>query len=383
MKAFRMLVRTILLGILAILLSVSATFVSASPAAIRRMTYLPLINKNAYYGISIKDKFIGINMPQYWQDSAVATYMPVADNLAGKKHSVTAWAINLQDVAFATQIYNTSNNFYRQMEALWKSGYISFVNISSAASKDGDWLVSNNCPIPANMYQIAKGDCDNAIRKMADLYLQWINSGTGKKAFIALFPEMNGVMDDGTPWTVYGGDAGNLKIGYQRIISIFAQRGVSQDKAWWVFAPNGWSPAAHKFENYYPGDSLVDIVAFSSYNFGYCGFAWENYDKVFRPYIDRMNAMAPFKPIIIAQTGSSAQYQSASDYNVSAKNTWLQENYQSLANQPQVLGTIYFDYAAQCDWRITGDTTTFKPGYQAGAAPYKYLNSQQLNSIIP
>ncbi len=126
------------------------------------------------------------------------------------------------------------------------------------------------------------------------------------------------------------------------------------------------------------------------YNYGWCSVAspwekWENYDTLYEPYISRIHSMASGKPIIIAQTGTTAETNSG--YNITAKNTWLQVNYEYISNQPQVLGILYYDYDLspwECYWKIT-DGNTFKSGYQSGAAfpEFRYLNYQELQNIIP
>lgn len=354
--------------------------------------YLPVV-LNRWGDFTTTRKFLGIYMPVYWTTDNVRPNMSRADALAGKKHSVSGWFISLHDIAFTNrQTDNRTNNFFRQLEALWQGGYVSFVNIMAATQVSNN-EVNDNCPFSPTAYQIAKGDCDKAIQRMAELYKQWIGQGGGRVAFLAPLPEMNGVRSDGTLWTSYGGDAANFKLAYQRFQSIFKQQGVKDDQIWWVFAPNGWSVSGHEFENYYPRESIVDAIGFSSYNFGYCWIAdpwqrWENYTTLYEPYIARIYAMAPNKPIIIAQTGTTAEKSYPGENNTQAKNEWLETNYQWLATQPQVLGVMYYDYdqsAWECNWRVLQDDTTYKPGYQAGASAtaFQTLTAQDLRSIIP
>jgi len=96
--------------------------------------------------------------------------------------------------------------------------------------------------------------------------------------------------------------------------------------------------------------------------------------------------MASNKPIIIAQTGTTAQYSSTGDYNVDMKNQWLRVNYEFISNQAQVLGILYYDFdqsAWECNWKITsgGSFTGYKDG--AANSTYKYLFVNELNSLIP
>lgn len=377
--------------VVSVLLSNNVSTADAENGNGQNSIYLPIVFNGHVNGFSTAEKLLGIYMEQYWTSNTVATYMSRADTIANKKHSVTGWFISLQDVGFTKwQPDKNVNNFYRQLEALWAQGYVSFVNIQSA-KEESNYEVTDNCPIPFSAAQVANGQCDQAIGKMADLYKAWVSLGVGRRAFIAPLPEMNGVNADGSIWTSYGGDPANYKSAYQRFIDIFASKGIGRDQVWWVFAPNGWSVTGHEFEKYYPGDGTVDVVGFSSYNYGYCFVAnpwqrWENYDTLFEPYISRISNMAPKKPIIIAQTGTTAELQYAGEENVSAKNTWLWENYAFIAKEPQVLGILYYDFnnrTWECNWEITASAKY--TGYSEGAAlpEFQYLDWQGLESIIP
>ncbi len=384
----------VFLLIFSLLLYMPVSKVEAQTGQTMNPVYLPLIMSGYSNSYNADSKFLGIYMDQYWTDNSVNTYMTQADNLAGKKHTVSGWFISFQNIAFTSRQSNTQNNFYTQLEALWKNGYYSFVNITSASSLTS-YEVTDNCPIPFNAYQVARGDCDRAIRRMADLYKLWIGLGGQRKAFIAPLPEMNGVYSDGSKWTSYGGDPQNFKLAYQRIRSIFNQQGVADHQVWWVYAPNGWHDEnfqpQHAFEYYYPGDQVTDAVAFSSYNYGYCHVAfpwqrWDTYDVVYEPYLVRMKAMAPSKPIIIAQTGTTAEYQYPGELNIRMKNSWLIDNYNYLAQQPQVLGIIYFDInlaPGECNWSISsGGNFT---GYGDGAANpvFQYLDPANMETLVP
>ena len=350
--------------------------------------FLPLV-RNGLPPFETSQKFIGIYMQQYWTENTVSN-LAGANQLAGKQHSVVGWFIDLQDIAFTSQNDMNYNNFYRQLEALWNAGYISFVNLNIAAGQSSN--ITNNCPYGASAYEIARGDCDKAIKRMAELYKNWIDKGDGRIAFLAPLPEMNGVNSNGEAWKSYGGDADNFKLAYQKMLNIFHEEGgVRKDQVWWVFAPNGWSTDQHAFENYYPGNSLVDVIGFSSYNYGYCRVAipwqkWENYATLFAPYLERIRQMDASKPIIIAQTGTTAEYSNPNEKNTGAKNNWLKENYEYLAGQSQVLGILYYDYDQtpwECNWRILpGETYN---GYTQGVGHkvYQYLTAENLKSIIP
>ena len=176
-----------------------------------------------------------------------------------------------------------------------------------------------NLQIWATAYDIASGKKDVEIRNWARAYKNFADGpdGQGRIAFIAPIQEMNSCQSGGC-WTMWGGDPENYKIAFRRIRQIFDQEAVPSSSVRWVFAPNGWSHYKydHPFEDYYPGENWVDIVAISAYNFGGCiPNAWRSPQEVYNnpnyrhqsegAYLDRMRVMAPGKPIFIAQTGTA------------------------------------------------------------------------------
>lgn len=289
--------------------------------------------------------------------STIDNEFKAIDEWAGQKLSIGATFIGIEGT-------NPRANFKGQMEILWNNGYTPFVNLSTSRTAA----------------EVANGTIDEAIETMASLYAEYARGNT-RMAYLAPFPEMNG------DWVPYKLDPENYKRAFIRIQTIFARKGVHEGAVRWVFAPNGWSrPGTPGFETYYPGDSVVDVVAFSAYNFGYNPHTpagvWYSPAEVFGKYIDRMRAMAPSKPIFVAQTGTSAY--TSSGASTEAKNRWLREAYQYLAEAPGVRAVIYFNRVneQQVDWPfyVPGDTTRQYPGYREGVlySAYEYLSPAEL-----
>ena len=337
---------------------------------VTQTVFLPVISKPT------DPKFFGIYFKKYWNKDEVKDYLPLVDQGAEKKHTAIGWFIDLEDVAFTGQVtYLPGNPFFEQLEALWQGGYVSFVNLGSNATAT----------------DINNGGRDNQIRYAAEVYKEWISLGNGRKAMIAPLQEMNGT------WTAYGekSTSEEYKQAYKRIFDIFSNNGISRDQIWWVFAPNGWNDPTkpeRAFENYYPGDAFVDIVGFSSYNYGWCPSTadisgkWESYAEIFDPYIDRMMVLASTKPIIVAETATSA-YASEGIKDIYQKNNWLIENYNYLANHPEIIGVFYFSFSDfdgyACDFEINTGDLVFS-GYRDGISnpAYQYITINQLNEII-
>lgn len=345
--------------------------------------YIPLVRNGM-------PKFVGMMMPVYWTKENVAKYMPEADELAGKKHTAVGWFIDVQDPAFVEDWHSdpalNRNNLYRQLEQLWQQGYVSFIKIGSRST----------------ISEITAGYYDDQLHQMAQIYKRWLENGNDRKAMFAPFQEMNG---DWVPYyppnTKPAQKQKDFKDAYRHIYAVFAANGIERSQIWWVFSPNGWSWPDDNFEYYYPGDHVVDMVGFAAYNFGFCeatvkpdgsdyGF-WENYDRIFEPYIDRLRIMAPTKPILITETGSSALTsklaREQNQYDFKMKAEWFELNYNYLAKQPMVLGIFYFDFNdlgnnVKCDLSIP--RSDFMGYRQAVENPaFQYISHYKLDDYIP
>lgn len=270
-------------------------------------------------------------------------------------HNLDAWAgksMSLAGTFVDFELANYDTIVRGQLTTIWNNGYTPFVNINSHTR---------------SAYAIANGQIDSALHAWGAALADYANGGT-RMAFIAPLQEMNG------DWVVYGQDPYNFKLAYWRIQQIFAQEGVPSQSVRWVFAPNGWSWPGHEFENYYPGDSTVDVVAFSAYNFGYHpsvnGNNWEDPWEVYGSYLARMAAMAPGKPIFISQTATTAYYRTGP--NDTQKNEWLHEAYDYLAAYPSVQGIMYFNLVNDqgIDWPfyVYNNAAKQYQGYRDGVA---------------
>ncbi len=265
---------------------------------------------------------------------------------------------------FMSITFNPSGNVEARLEAAWSNNFMPFVNLNPSASWEGSYY-QEDCD---SSEDIAQGRCDPYLRTWAGYFKTW--AGDTKRAFIAPLPEANG------DWANYSTDGSTFIEAFRRFQEIFQEEGVPDDAVHWVFAPNAWHDPdypSRAFENYYPGDSYVDIVAFSSYNYGGCPdqwASWVTFEDAFEPYLDRMQSMAPSKPIIIAQTGTVDVPVDPGDPSQN-KSEWVRNVFGQLADYPGVRGIIYFNVVKEnepvgsCeepDYRIFyGDTG--EPGF--------------------
>jgi beta-mannanase len=240
-------------------------------------------------------------------------------------HAVDAWignqskSMSILATSKDWEWPNPDANVPIELDTIWNAGYVPWVN----------WAVGAVTPTRTSA-QIAAGAIDAEITGSAVAFRNWAAAG-GKRAFIAVLQEMNGY------WVPYGQDPVGFKAAYQRIRDIFAAQGVTADMVRWVFSPNGFALPGDEFEKYYPGSATVDVVAVSAYNFGSCTIPphWDTFELGFKPYLDRLAALAPGKPIIQAQTASVSQ---GGD-----KNLWLNDTFTKLAAYPGLRAILYFN----------------------------------------
>ncbi|NEQ52688.1 MAG: hypothetical protein F6K11_21550 [Leptolyngbya sp. SIO3F4] len=300
---------------------------------------------------------LGLYTPDFvGQAYVLREQVQAIERWTGQQHSLVGLFLDLEAA-------NPAYDIPAVLNRLHDNGYSAFINFTSRRTAT----------------QIAAGNIDKAIEKTAQAYGNWAKNLETPLIFIAPLPEMNGA------WEVYGQTPDDFKQAYQRIQTIFAKE-VPRDSIRWVFAPNGWSEPNHEFEQYYPGDQSVDVVAFSAYNWGHCKNAswkeWQAPDIVFGPYIRRMQQMAPEKPLFIAQTATTSIQPLGS--NPTDKNTWLIEAYRYLATSG-VRAVMYFNILKECDWEIFSHHGPTVNGYQTATnSPLVgYQSPEQLALNIP
>lgn len=262
------------------------------------------------------------------------------DEWATKKHAIVGMFMDIQGD-------NPSYNIGHRLEILRDNGYTAFINLKSTR------LAS----------EIARGDLDNDLRKVASAVADWTKKGEGRMMFIAPLQEMNIAGES------YSLDPENFKLSYKRIQQIFSEFDMPTKSVRWVFSPNGFSRVRNQdFENYYPQDAQVDILGFSGYNWGYCSSPlnqrnlWDRPESAYGVYIKRMQKLAPNKPIFITQIASSS-YNKPHNSSGAAKQKWLYDSYQYLAAAPSVQAIIYFNIEKECDWALDTENQNLTESY--------------------
>ena len=195
-----------------------------------------------------------------------------------------------------------------------------------------------NVNVPVSARFVASGVHDEDLLRWAGQVKAWLDRGEGRSLFVAPFQEMNGT------WTPYGGDPRNFKIAYRKVVDAFDSLGVDETQVRFVFAPNSFSTRPYRIADYYPGGTLVDVIGMSAYNFGPTLDRWTTVPETMDAGLAELRALAPRKPIVIAQVGASP-IEGSQDF-------WLGDMFRYLTADPQVIGFVYFNFDKETDWRV-------------------------------
>jgi hypothetical protein len=330
-----------------------------------RRVFLPLAPTNFRDGSPL---MVGVYPPVYLgTQSAIDTNLKALDLWAGKGNSLAGIFLDFNDP-------NPNYNVRVPLELLWNNGYTGFINlITTRSARD-----------------IAQGKEDTNIQEVAAAFGYWMalaqQKGQSRFVFLAPLPEMNI-----TNGNTYGGDPASFITAYRRIQDIFEQEFANYQVPFssisWVFAPNGVDePGMPNFEAYYPGQDRVDIVAFSSYNWGYCvGWAYDEWQlgpDLYLPFAERMHLLAPGKPIFIGQTASTSEYPSHGKYSPAQKNQWFIDAYSYLAGLDGVRAVMYFNIDEACDWSFYKYGSLQYDGYRTAVndSAYTYMSPPEIQA---
>ena len=188
--------------------------------------------------------------------------------------------------------------------------------------------------------RILAGDFDAYIRSWATGARDW-----GHPMFLRFAHEMNGSW---YPWSegVNGNTAGQYVAAWRHVHNIFTSVGATN--VTWVWSPNAIYPGSTPLTGLYPGDPYVDWVAIDGYNWGTNPGrpdVWKSFAQVFTPTYDALGALAPSKPVMLAELGSTE--------HGGSKAAWIADVLAQIpANFPRIGAVVWFNWNTDADWSI-------------------------------
>ncbi|MGN6202201.1 MAG: glycoside hydrolase family 26 protein [Solirubrobacterales bacterium] len=315
-----------------------------------------------YWGAAIGDHVTGEQAP--WDMSALTKF----ESEAGKSASLVHFFQPFADCSSECSFYPFPHD---PMESIRAHGSIPVLSWSSQA------IPSNLDSPDYQLGDVIEGRYDDFIREFAEEARDW-----GHPFFLRFNWEMNG---NWFSWAegVNGNTSGQYVAAWRHVHDIFAAVGATNVSwVWCPFVDPGGSLT--DLASLYPGDEYVDWTGLDGYNWGTNPAAprgWRSFDQLFADsYEEIASRIAPSKPLMIAEMGSSEQ---GGD-----KAAWIRDALARIpAAYPQVRALLWFDkFDDGMDWPIESSgnaTAAFAEGI--GQSAFVSANYGQLSggSIQP
>jgi len=172
---------------------------------------------------------------------------------------------------------------------------------------------------------------------------------------------------------------------WRHVHQLFANIGATNVS--WVWCPNidtynKLTPLA----DVYPGDAYVDWTCLDGYNWGTdpAGHmsGWQTFDEVYHStYHAIVDTIAPTKPMIIGEVGSTEYGGSKADWITDMLTVQLPQNY------PKVGGVLWFEKggaeADGMDWPIESSSSSLVAYEQGIASPWYEANDYAALDLSP
>lgn len=207
------------------------------------------------------------------------------------------------------------------------------------------WAGGGGVEQPAySLDRIAAGDFDARLLEWGQAIAAW-----GKPVMLRFAHEMNG---NWYPWSegVNGNQPGSYVPAWRHVHAVVASTGASNVQ--WVWSPNVPYWGSTDLAGLYPGAAYADVVALDGYNWGTSATwsSWVSPQDLFGPGIAQLRALAPGKPVLVAETAASEAGGS--------KAMWNTDLVSYLAAQPDVMGFVWFHLRKEADWRINSSESS-------------------------
>ena len=231
------------------------------------------------------------------------------------------------------------------LEEIWQRGYVPQMfwqpNYGSRDNQDGTFT-----------RQVAEGQYDDSIERWAKALAEWAlrpDDQPDRRLFINLAPEFNGAW---APWGVPRERVTpETYVGmWRRIRELVMATDLQSDHLQWIWTVNNYSSVPIDLSTCYPGDTYVDWVGITGYNWVEWG-GWKTPAETYSTFLNHVRDIAE-KPVSISEFGASADCSSGHCPN--RKNEWISEVYQYFIDQ-RVRMACWFDHFIekdQTDWGV-------------------------------
>ena len=322
---------------------------------------------SVYWGAWIGSHLTGTEAP--WDMNAVRRF----EAMAGKQLSIVQFGSPFANCASGPCSYYSFP--WTPFNDIRAHGAIPFLSWSSQS------LPSSLSQPDYQLSDIISGAHDDYIRAFASKAREWAHP-----FFMRFNWEMNG---NWFSWSegVNGNRPGEYVAAWRHVHDIFASVGATN--ASWVWCPNiDPRGSLQRLAPLYPGDAYVDWTCLDGYNWGTNRAAvdptsptvWRSFDQLFRSTYDEIvQRIAPSKPMIIGETGSSE--------HGGSKAAWIEDMLATVPTYSKIRGLLWFErFDSNMDWPLgTSATATqaFANGIRSSAYTTNTFGQISASPILP
>jgi hypothetical protein len=311
-----------------------------------------------YWGAWIDGAQYGLGNPP-WDMRSVAAF----EANTGKPVSIVHFGQPWSSHGVPQPFYPSPLDAVRQHGAIPLVDWSSW-NLGSSGSQQPTFSLS----------RVIDGSFDAYITAWATGARDW-----GHPFFLRFDHEMNGSW---FPWSesANGNAAGQFVQAWRHVHDLFVAAGANN--VTWVWSPNVDYPGSAALATLYPGSSYVDWVAMDGYNAGLNPVKvdqWRSFSQIFGATYAELGRLAPGKPIMLAEVGSTEFGGSKAAWIANAFDDQLSTAF------PDIRALVWFDWTADGeDWPIESSASASGAFAHAISSPYFAGNefSQLSNSPI-
>lgn len=237
---------------------------------------------------------------------------------------------------------------FQQIDDAFPTEFVNFFlsrSISSVISVNVMSMKAEKSRNDTLLREITSGIWDSTLNNFAEQARQ-ING----KVYLRFGYEMNG------DWFAWGKKPKEFIQAWNYVHKIFTRKGATNVK--WIFSPGVlWDGATVENDliNYYPGDSVVDIVGLDGYNYGNIykdGYQlrWKSFQQIFNVSLDAVSRFE--KPLWITEVGCVSDRR---------RSEWLKDLFSFMESNPCIDAMIWFDCHKknEPDFRMDSDSASF------------------------
>ncbi len=197
--------------------------------------------------------------------------------------------------------------------------------------------MARTVPLGSSNAEIAAGSKDRYVEACARVL-----AALAAPVVLRLDHEMNGSWSPWSPGRATASGAANSASSFvamwRRVHAIFRSNGASQVSFCW--SPNVLYTGGPPLAPLYPGNRFVDLLAMDGFNRG--GEPWTSPLELFGRTYAELVALAPGKPVVVAETGSVA----ARGRPGAGRRQWIEQFPEALAAMPAIESVTWFDAGA-------------------------------------